>query len=374
LEEIDVIESPEDIDRHHEIILKNGFNIFEAKHRTKNGEIRDIMVKLRAIHLGKKVFNLAVWQDITEQKRSEQALKESEEKYRAIFEQAVDSIGLIDMETGEMRDFNNKACDGLGYTREEFAKIKIQDIDPTLSTDNPSSGNTIPMENEQRVFESKHRTKSGELRDVRVSTTFIHLRERLVGMCIWQDITEQKRAKERLRESEEKYRAIFEQSTDSIALINTDTAQFVTFNTNTYKNLGYTRNEFAKLHSYDIDAAETRVDAENRKNEIIKNEGIHSFETKHKTKNGEIRDVQVGIRFINFSGNNYILAIWQDITDRKKAEEKLRETLINLERFNRLAVGREHRMIELKREINDLMLSSGRQEKYRIPTLETVKK
>jgi methyl-accepting chemotaxis protein len=63
----------------------------------------------------------------------------------------------------------------------------------------------------------------------------------------------------------------------------------------------------------------------------------------------------------------------REVTERKQAEEKMRKTLSDLERFNRLAVGREQQMIELKREVNDLLRSLGRQEKYRIPTLENDK-
>lgn len=63
----------------------------------------------------------------------------------------------------------------------------------------------------------------------------------------------------------------------------------------------------------------------------------------------------------------------KEITERKQAEEKLHKTFYDLERFNRLAVGREQQMIELKREINDLLRSTGHPEKYRIPTLENDK-
>jgi len=57
-----------------------------------------------------------------------------------------------------------------------------------------------------------------------------------------------------------------------------------------------------------------------------------------------------------------------DLTERKKEEKKLRKTVTDLERFNRLVVERELQMIELKREINDLLLSTGHKEKYKIPT------
>ena len=73
------------------------------------------------------------------------------------------------------------------------------------------------------------------------------------------------------------------------------------------------------------------------------------------------------------SGNPVsFVAITKDITDRKEAEEKLHKTITDLQRFNRVSVGRELQMIELKREVNDLLHSMGRQEKYKIPTSENI--
>ena len=64
-----------------------------------------------------------------------------------------------------------------------------------------------------------------------------------------------------------------------------------------------------------------------------------------------------------------LVGISRDITEHKETEDRLRRTMSNLERFNRLAVGRELQMIELKREVNDLLRSMGREEKYRIPSV-----
>ncbi|KPK47336.1 MAG: hypothetical protein AMJ77_03415, partial [Dehalococcoidia bacterium SM23_28_2] len=67
--------------------------------------------------------------EVSERRRAEQALRESEEQYRAIFEQAADSIVLIDAETGAFVEFNDRAHQALGYSRQEFEKRRISDFD-----------------------------------------------------------------------------------------------------------------------------------------------------------------------------------------------------------------------------------------------------
>jgi hypothetical protein len=71
---------------------------------------------------------------------------------------------------------------------------------------------------------------------------------------------------------------------------------------------------------------------------------------------------------IEWDGRPAVLGFIADITERKQAEEELRQNLQELETFSKMAVGREERMIELKKEINELLRESGRSEKYKIVT------
>jgi len=74
------------------------------------------------------ISKLEILRDITERKQAEETLRESEERYHAIFEQAADSIVLVDAETGALVEFNDRAYENLGHTREEFQKLKIPDF------------------------------------------------------------------------------------------------------------------------------------------------------------------------------------------------------------------------------------------------------
>lgn len=136
---------------------------------------------------------------VTELKRVEQALWESEEKYCAFFQQAGDSIIIIDPETGEFLDFNDMACKNLGYTREEFGKLKISDCEVNESTKEVKGHIEKVVRQGGDIFETRHRTKSGQVRNILVNTKVIRIHNKKVLHSIWRDITEQKEAERELQ-------------------------------------------------------------------------------------------------------------------------------------------------------------------------------
>jgi PAS domain S-box-containing protein len=263
--------------------------------------------------------------EIAERKQAEGKLRESEEKYRAVFEQASDSIVLIDFEGGKMLDFNDQAHQALGYTREEFDKLTLRDIDAFPNTEALLMRKDNILEKGTNTFEEKHRAKNGEIRDTYVSAKTVHIGGKTLALNIWQDITERKRAEEKLRENEEKYRAVFEQASDSIALTDLETSEIVDFNDQAFRNLGYTREEFAKLNLTDIDASPESKKVEKGR-EILLNKDSNVAEAKHRTKSGEIRDIYLSAKTVRIGGRTLVANIWHDITEKKRAEEKLRES------------------------------------------------
>jgi PAS domain S-box-containing protein len=136
--------------------------------------------------------------ELAERKQAEEALRESEERYRAIFEQAADSIVLIDGETGALVEFNDRAHESLGYTREEFGKLKIPDFEIVESPEEVAKHIESAIKKGADTFETKQRTKSGEVRDILVSARAISVHGRDFVQGIWRDVTERKRAEEKI--------------------------------------------------------------------------------------------------------------------------------------------------------------------------------
>ena len=154
--------------------------------------------------------NQALDAEIVARKRSEEALRESEAKYRALFEQAANAIVVFDPKTLSILNFNNEACRRHGYTREEFAKLKVSDFALTESAEEVKRHSQKVITGGLEIFETKHRTKSGAVLDIEVRSTAVRLGGEYLIQAVWRDITEPKRAEEALRESEAKLRAVFE--------------------------------------------------------------------------------------------------------------------------------------------------------------------
>ena len=179
-----------------------------------------------------------------------------------------------------------------------------------------------------------------------------------------------------LRESEEKFRKVFESSNDAIMLLNEK--EFFDCNSATLKVFGYTtREEFCGKHPSDVspptqaDGKDSRQAADERI-AVSFREGRNFFEWTYRRINGEDFPAEVLLTPFELEGRKAIQATVRDITDRKKAEEalqkaheeleakveertkKLKEKTEKLERMNKLFVDRELRMKELKEEIKEL--------------------
>ncbi|MCL5104729.1 MAG: PAS domain S-box protein [Armatimonadetes bacterium] len=137
-------------------------------------------------------------------------------------------------------------------------------------------------------------------------------------------IAERQRIEDRLEESEELYRTLFERSPSGVLLFDPDTARPILFNDVAHRQLGYSREEFAQMSIFDYQALETPEETREHIKQVLE-EGSYQFETRHRAKDGSIRDMVVGGKVIDLRGRIVILGIERDITDVKQAEERLRK-------------------------------------------------
>lgn len=145
------------------------------------------------------------------------------------------------------------------------------------------------------------------------------------------DISDRLRAEAALRDSETRYRALFEQAPHSLLVIEAGTGRFDDFNQHAHQALGYTREEFAGLRLKDIEANESPMEVERHIIAVIRS-GHDVFTTRQRAKSGEIRDVRVSAQSIRLQGDHYIAAIFEDITEQAR-EERARLKLIEEQRM-----------------------------------------
>lgn len=163
---------------------------------------------------------LSIISQISGRIRAEAALWESEERYRALFEQAADSIVIADLNKGNILEFNNKACEILGYTRQEFEGMKISDIDAVESNQQVAEHLKLILKGGSGIFETKMRKKEGEILDIQVNTKVISAAGRKVIQGIWRDITDEKRAKGDLRKAHDELEQLVEERTADLKKTN----------------------------------------------------------------------------------------------------------------------------------------------------------
>ena len=283
-----------------------------------------------------KEFRITVT-DIQNLKNTEEALKESEERYRQIFVNNHAPMLLIDPINGDIVDANPAATNFYGYKLDELIKIKISDI-------NVSEDKSILEEMQKAVskeknhFIFKHLLANGEIKDVDVYSGLINQRGRSLLYSIVHDVTAQKKAEIARRNSEELFRLIFDQSPLSSAITKLDYTP-LQINDAFSRMLGYSKEELYLMkfteytHPDDIDE---EIEQFNR----ITSGKIDSFEMEKKYihKNGEILCANLFISAVKDQFGKLVrfLVIVEDVTLRKKIENIMKQRTDRLTNINKI--------------------------------------
>ncbi len=166
---------------------------FETWHRRKDGSAFPVEVRGRPFWLGERRFSVSLARDITERKRTQEALT----LFRTLIDHTNDAIEVLEPETGRFLDANEHAYQSLGYTREEFLNLTVYDVDPLASEPIGQQALEEFLHTGSQVRESLHRRKDGSTFPVEFNVNYIHLDHDYV-ISVVRDITERKRAEEEI--------------------------------------------------------------------------------------------------------------------------------------------------------------------------------
>jgi PAS domain S-box-containing protein len=246
---------------------------------------------------------------------SEEALQESEAKFRSLVETTDDSIYLVNRNCEYL--FMNAKYRSRRYLvfNEEYKGKTYGDFHTTEET-------RVFSEKVNRVFvtgtslQQEYRSADGRYFLRTLSPIKGPGNEVAAVSVVSKDIT----GLAKKGEIELRYRAIFEQSPFGILIIDTG-GKIIEFNEAACTELGYSREEFAKLRLFDINP-QSKEEIQDRIREVL-SRGSYAFNVKHRTKSGEFRDVHVVARVLDLFGYKVIQAIWQDVTEQKRREEAL---------------------------------------------------
>ncbi|MBM4136523.1 MAG: PAS domain S-box protein [Nitrospira sp.] len=309
-------------------IVKTGYSdLYEKEYIRKDGTVFpiDLRVWLIRDELGEATGMWGIIRDITERKRAEDALRESEERFRTIFDTASDAIIGADVDTKRLNPkiANKTFCQMLGYNLDEIANLGLEDIHPKedlprvveqfekLARREISVAPDIPL-----------KRKDGTIFYADVSTAPIELAGRTYLIGIFRDTTECKRA-------EMEYKTIIGTSIDGFWIVDMQ-GHFLDVNDAYCRLTGYSREELLKMSIPDIEAIEKPEETAQRIHRIMETGGDR-FETRHRCKDGRIVDIEVSVNYVR-GDRGRLFAFLRDITERKLAEEKVKKLNEELKR------------------------------------------
>ena len=188
----------------------------EVQCRKKDGTVADIesIVGWLFDERGEPAGLQGSSRDITERKRERESLL----KTQFAMDRAPDSILWVD-DDGSIVYANDSACSSMGFSREELLSMKVFDIDPDFPEDRWEQHKMEMRYREAMTFESRHRTKDGRFFPVEVSTNFFKYDDRFLACAFDRDISERKKVEEALREAEQRYRILVDNSQSIIYTI-----------------------------------------------------------------------------------------------------------------------------------------------------------
>ena len=308
---------------------KDGSPITLSRH---NAPLRDTS--------GRITGTMAVLEDITERKRAEDELKASEANYRAIFDGTNDAIFVLDAETGAIIDVNLKMCEMYGCSREEALRLDVHAFSSGHEPYTQSFANNyvqMAARGESQLFEWLARRIDGSLFWVEVNIKSIKLGGTTRALASVRDITERKMAAEAQRESEERFRRIFEQHEDAAMIVCPKTLVIIDVNPVLVRHYGFPARKLLRegpglfLQQPEQDRVRQAL------SEMTDTGTIHLEPLVTFSKNDTRILTSFKAKLIKARGVSYAYCTFRDITERLRIREETKKMQTKLLQTNKMA-------------------------------------
>ena len=289
---------------------------------------------------------LAVFNDLSGRKRAENALKESENRYRTLFDSANDAILILQNDV--FIDCNQKALEMFGSTREQIIGQTPYQLSPPHQPDGRDSREITSekianaLSGNPDVFEWRHLRLSGEAFDTEVSLSLMEIESKKYIQAIVRDISLRRRLDRDLRVMQH----WIEESIDLFFWVRGD-SQILYVNKAVCRSLGYTKEEMGTMRVSDFDL-ELPQEAWPDFAQKLKKQGSHYIETRFRTKTGQVFPMEITANIMKYEGVDHFFAYGRNISERvqyeneqKKLEKQLQQAQ-KMESLGTLAGGIAH--------------------------------
>ena len=310
--------------------VAGGMDTYLASYKLITETKREVWVESigKRIPFGGTIAMLISLRDITGQKRAEDAIRESEQKFATVFRKSPVALTLASAADGKFLDVNDTFSKGSGYSRDEVVGRKADELGIFVDRrEYEQFTSAIRSRGTVRGMELKCREKSGEIQTCRFSSGIVMMGGRPHILSSVEDVTDQKKSAEALRESEEKFRKIFETSPIAMTLV-TPEFRFYSVNPAFIAMTGYSEEELLKMSFKDITHPDYLAGDLIHMQELAAGKiPVYSTEKQYIMKdNTLIRGLIRVIPLRDQEGSlRYFAAQIEDITDRKRDEEALRQ-------------------------------------------------
>jgi len=313
---------------------------YEYRAIRKSGEVMWVLENVTSTEYEGKPATVGSFNDITERKQAEEALGQSEERYRTILEEMEDSYFEMDL-SGHYTFFNDSLCRSLGYSREELlgasyrthmteedAKAIFKAFNRTYRTGKPNKGLSYEVVR-----------KDGSTGFDELSAFPLRSQEgKIIGFRgIGHDITERKRAEEALRQSEERYRTILENIEDGYYEVDLG-GSFTFFNDSLCRSLGYSRDEMMGMNFRVFTPEEDVKTVYKAFSQVYRTvKPIVGFSWRSVRKDGTKGFAEASVSLLRNQAGEIIgfRGVSRDVTERKRAEREREALLKDMRKINR---------------------------------------
>ena len=287
----------------------------------------------------------------------DEKIEEGIKKFSAITESANDAI-IVLSSPDVIHFWNKKAEEIFGYKIDEVVGKSVHDlVVPQKFREKAKDGLDNFFKTGKgpvvgKVVEVFGQRKDGREFPIELSVSAVRIGEEWQAIGIIRDITERKRLEEGLKESEGRYRGIFEKTPNVMVVFDAETWRFENVNPAAIDLYGYTEAEFLSLTPMDVSAEveKTKKAVQNGLTEKF----AHVPLRYHKKKDGTVFPIEIFMGTFFSKGRKKGFAVIVDMTETKKAEENLKMRIDELEQFRKVTIKRELRMEELKRKNKEL--------------------
>ncbi len=287
---------------------------------------------------GRPLHSIALVEDINVQKAAEErlcatqeALRESETRYRTAFQTSQDGICISRLSDGRFIDVNKAYLDMMGYEREEMigrTSLELNFwVEPELRQDIALRLSRKPYIRDQLT---RYRRKDGQLIWVLISASVIEIEDVSCILSLVRDITESKAAEERLSatqealtESEARYRAAFQTSHNAVNINRLEDGMYFDVNNTFLEITGYEREEVVGRTSLELEIWADKSERA-RMAEALRRDGTFRDEIQFRKKNGEVFWGLMSASLFEHAGVACVLSVTQDITNAKAAQDEIR--------------------------------------------------